>query len=80
MSGCQTCGSIDTALPSPDQYSESVKCNCGFRARTQICGKCYVQFPHNKDAWGVDVSCPKCNKFVAYFDKEKLDTRRGDNW
>ena len=72
MDGCKTCGSIGASYPHRDEYPESVKCQCGFRESTEVCGRCYTKFPYTEDENGIDVKCPKCNKFVAFFNRKQL--------
>ena len=74
MAGCETCGSVGKALPQRCGYDDSpqLKCQCGFRNRTAICGGCYTRFPHTKDDYGVDVFCPSCDKHVAHFEWSQM--------
>ena len=69
---CRTCGSLTASWPHMDSYPESAKCQCGFRQKTDVCSDCYHRFPHNKDDNGVDVFCPECHYFIAYFQWSQL--------
>jgi hypothetical protein len=66
---CSTCGSSSGHSPHPDQMPKESWCKCGFTQKVEVCSDCYSRYPiRYQDSEGVDILCPKCKGFWAYWD------------
>ena len=68
-----SCGSRGASFPHPVQGGMMSSHMCQCNPKIEVCGACWNRYPvHRKDGNGVEIDCPRCGKFLAYFQWSRM--------